>query len=232
MAKPNAPKARTPEQMKLQPEAAITEIVARANAVSAAIGKRVLVGIIGGPGAGKSTLAAKVVKALNFDDVGRAVVVPMDGFHMRQFKLNLLGLEKEKGAPHTFEAEAFADYLKVLKTARKPISGPSYSRKIEDVVLNGSSVATKASILVVEGNYLLLDAPHWRRARDVLDISIFLHVPRDLVRARLLKRHAEYGLFTEERNIAHVDNVDLANFDLVDGSKTRADVIIELVTEA
>lgn len=232
MADPSARKARTPEQMKLQPEAAVAEIVERANAVSAASGERVLIGIAGGPGVGKSTIAADVVKSLNIDNVGHAVVVPMDGFHMRQIKLKLLGLENVKGAPHTFEAEAFIDYLEALKTAKKPVMGPSYSRKIEDVVPNGFSVATKASILVVEGNYLLLDAAHWNRAREMLDMSIFIHVPRDLVRTRLLKRHAEHKLFTEERNIAHVDNVDLKNFDLVERSKNRANVVIDLLTDA
>jgi hypothetical protein len=56
-------------------------------------------------------------------------------------------------------------------------------------------------------------------------------VPREKARARLMKRHAEHGLFSEERNRAHVERVDLANYDLVGRSKGRADVVIELITE-
>lgn len=220
-----------PVQLKLTPEAAVAEILERANDELFVSGQRVLIGIVGGPGVGKSTLAAGVVKALNLLHPGRAALVPMDGFHMRQIKLKVLGFEAEKGAPHSFEAEAFADFLKLLKTAKKPISGPTYSRKVEDVVPNGFSVAAGATILVVEGNYLLLDAVHWRQARELLDLSIFIDLPRDLVRARLLKRHAEHGLFSEERNIAHVDNVDLVNFDVIAQSKDRADIIIALQTE-
>ncbi|MBF0679490.1 MAG: hypothetical protein IR164_11195 [Devosia sp.] len=58
---------------------------------------------------------------------------------------------------------------------------------------------------------------------------MFLDVPRDVVEARLLKRHGEEGLFTEERNRAHIARNDLPNYDLVAGSKDRADVIFQMV---
>jgi pantothenate kinase len=85
-------------------------------------------------------------------------------------------------------------------------------------------------LLVVEGNYLLLASAPWWRVKPLLDRAVFIHVPRETVRERLLKRHAEEGLFTPERNRAHVERVDLANYDLVQRSRPRADVVIELVT--
>src|SRR5439155_12404700 len=154
----------------------------------------------GGPGAGKSTIAADVVEALNAASPDSAALVPMDGFHMRHKKLEALGTVKDKGAPHTFEGAAFAAYLGTLKAATGPVRGPSYSRQIEDVVDDAFTVAGNATILIVEGNYLLLANPPWDAVKPLLDLAVFIHVDREKVRARLMKRHAEAGLFTEERN--------------------------------
>ena len=83
---------------------------------------------------------------------------------------------------------------------------------------------------MVEGNYLLLMTAPWWKVRPLLDRAVFIDVPRDMVRARLLKRHGEEGLFTEQRNRGHVERVDLANYDMVQRSRNRADVVMELVT--
>jgi pantothenate kinase len=156
----------------------------------------------------------------------------MDGFHMRHAKLVALGTDKDKGMPHTFEGEAFAAFLGGLKAATGPVHGPGYSRAIEDVVEDAFTVAPEARVLVTEGNYLLLANAPWWQVRPLLDFAAFIDVPREKVRARLLKRHAEHGLFTEERNREHVERVDLANYDLVGRSRTRADVVIELAVES
>src|SRR5687767_7668954 len=117
--------------------------------------RRVTLGIAGGPGVGKSTLAGQLVDALNNEAPGFAAYVPMDGFHMRHAKLVALGTDKDKGMPHTFEGAAFADYLERLKAATGPVSGPGYSRKIEDVVEDEFTVDAGVKLLVIEGNYLL-----------------------------------------------------------------------------
>jgi pantothenate kinase len=192
--------------------------------------RRVAVGIAGGPGVGKSTIATELVAALNNETRGLAAYVPMDGFHMKHAKLVALGTDRDKGMPHTFEGAAFADFLERLKNADGPASGPGYSRKIEDVVEDAFTVAADARLLVVEGNYLLLATAPWWRVRPLLDVAVFIDLPRDLVRARLMKRHGEEGLFTEERNREHVERVDLANYDLVQRSRPRADIVIDLIT--
>jgi pantothenate kinase len=190
-------------------------------------GRQVL-GIAGGPGVGKSTLAVRLVEMLG----PSAAYVPMDGFHMKHAKLEALGTAADKGMPHTFEGAAFADFLARLKAATGPMAGPGYSRKTEDVVEAAFTVPAEARLLVVEGNYLLLSAAPWWQLRPLLDRAVFLEVPRDVVRARLMKRHGEEGLFTEERNRAHVERVDLSNYDLVMRSAPQADVVIRLVTES
>jgi pantothenate kinase len=60
---------------------------------------------------------------------------------------------------------------------------------------------------------------------------VFIDVDRETVKARLLKRHAEAGLFTEERNRAHIERTDMPNFDLVSASQERADVVVALIVE-
>src|SRR5690606_25856338 len=116
--------------------------------------------------------------------------------------------------------------------ATGPMSGAGYSRQIEDVVDGAFTVPATTKLLVVEGNYLLLATAPWWRVKPLLDRAIYLDVPAGLVRARLMKRHAEAGLFTEERNRAHVERVDLVNYDTVQRSRPRADVVIDLITDA
>lgn len=212
------------DTLSLTPEDAATVIVERARALP---GRRVVVGIAGGPGVGKSTITAEVVARLGAE----AAYVPMDGFHMRHAKLEGLGTVADKGAPHTFEAAAYAAFLARLRETGEDVTGPAYSRAIEDVVDDGVVVPGAARILVTEGNYLLLDAGAWAEVRPLLDLAVFVRLDRAIVRQRLLARHAEHGLFTQERNRAHVDRVDLANYDLVQRSAERADLVIDLASE-
>src|SRR5690606_24576006 len=212
-----------PQSLRLTPDDALVLLEREAAGLIARPGRRVL-GIAGGPGVGKSTMAQRLVAALG--DV--AAYVPMDGFHMKHAKLEALGTAIEKGMPHTFEGAAFIDFLARLKAATGPVSGPGYSRKIEDVVEDAFTVPATTKLLVVEGNYLLLATAPWWQVKPLLDLAVFIDVPRELVRTRLIKRHAEEGLFTEERNRAHIERVDLPNYDLVQRSRSRADIAIDL----
>ncbi|MBN9306893.1 MULTISPECIES: nucleoside/nucleotide kinase family protein [unclassified Devosia] len=214
-----------PQSLSLTPDAALALLRREAEALLAQPGRRVL-GIAGGPGTGKSTMAQRLAAELG----GVAAYVPMDGFHMKHAKLESLGTAADKGMPHTFEGAAFADFLMQLKAATADLAGPGYSRKIEDVVDEAFVVPATTRLLVVEGNYLLLATAPWWRVRPLLDRAIFLAVPRELVRARLMKRHAEEGLFTEARNRAHIERVDLVNYDTVMRSRPRADIAIDIVT--
>ncbi|MHB1102407.1 MAG: nucleoside/nucleotide kinase family protein [Devosia sp.] len=218
--------------LALTPEAALAFLVDHVQELAARRPGRVAIGLAGGPGVGKSTLAMQLVEALHAQSPGLAAYVPMDGFHMLHAKLEALGTVKDKGAPHTFEGAAFADFLERLKTATGPVSGPGYSRKIEDVVQDAFIIAAETRILIVEGNYLLLANSPWWRIKPLFDSSIFIAVPREKVRGRLLRRHAEEGLFSDERNREHIERVDLSNYDLVSRSRPRADIAIDLITDS
>jgi pantothenate kinase len=216
-----------PTSLSLTPEAALAYLRDEAAVLLARPGRTVL-GLAGGPGVGKSTLAVQLVEALG----DTAAYVPMDGFHMKHAKLEALRTAADKGMPHTFEGAAFADFLGRLKGTTEAMNGPGYSRKIEDVVEDAFAVPATTRLLVVEGNYLLLATAPWWRVKPLLDRAVFLEVPREKVRARLMKRHAEEGLFSDERNRAHIERVDLPNYDLVMRSKPRADIAIQLVTDS
>ena len=219
------------KDLTLNPEAALSLLVSRTQNLAEDAVRRIAIGLAGGPGVGKSTLAEEMVKTLNGIQPGSAALVPMDGFHMRHAKLEALGIVRDKGAAHTFEGAEFTEFLKRLKSAGGPVSGPGYSRKIEDVVEDAFTVAPETKILVVEGNYLLLGNAPWDVVKSLLDLAVFIDVPREKVRSRLMKRHAEEGLFSEERNREHIDRVDLPNYDLIARFKSRADLVINLVTE-
>lgn len=216
-----------PQTLSLTPDEAFALLREEAAALLASPGRTVL-GIAGGPGSGKSTLAVKLAEAIGPE----AAYVPMDGFHMKHAKLEAVGTAADKGMPHTFEGAAFAEFLAALKAANGPMKGPGYSRKIEDVVEDAFTVPAATRLLIVEGNYLLLSMAPWWRVRPLLDRAIYIEIPREMVRSRLMKRHAEEGLFSAERNRAHIERVDLPNYDLVVRSRPQADIAISLITES
>lgn len=220
-----------PEHLRLTPQQALSRLVPHILEMESRAHHRIAIGLAGGPGTGKSTLAAELVTMLNAVHPGSAALVPMDGFHMRHAKLEAMGQVDYKGAPHTFEGADFVTFLHHLKAATGPVSGPGYSRRIEDVVEDAFTVGAEVKILIVEGNYLLLTEGPWAGVKPLLDYAVFIDVPRELVKARLLKRHGEEGLFTEERNRAHIERNDLPNYDRVCLSQDRADVVIEMDVE-
>lgn len=221
-----------PEVIEVDESEALVALAGHAIAVASNLNRRVLIGIAGGPGAGKSTLATKLVEILVEAVPGSAALVPMDGFHRPHAELVAAGTAAAKGAPHTFDAEGFVALLKRLKRAEDAVSVPSYSREIEDVVPDAFLIAQNVPILVVEGSYLLLADAAWQPVTELLDYAAYIDVSREVVRARLMKRHAEHGLFSDERNQHHIETVDLKNFDLVAQSRNRADLIMRIASDA
>ena len=139
--------------------------------------ERALLGITGAPGAGKSTVSEWLVARLN-ERAGAPVAayVPMDGFHLSNLVLDALGLRDRKGAPQTFDAAGFAALLGRLREAGDaPVYAPRFHREIEESIAAEIAVGPEIRLVVVEGNYLLLDRPEWRAVRACMDRGL---VPR------------------------------------------------------
>lgn len=187
-------------------------------------GSRTLVGIAGPPGAGKSTLAAALAKALS--RTVPAVVVPMDGFHLANAELRRLGLAERKGAPQTFDAAGFVHLLRRLRTpGREVVYAPTYSRTLHESIGGAIPVPAEVRVVIVEGNYLLLDDEPWSQVRDLLDLACYLEAPGAARRDALVHRQRARGLDRQAAR-AWVRDSDEVNARLVAGTRDRAGLVL------
>jgi pantothenate kinase len=184
-------------------------------------GPRVLVGITGPPGAGKSTLAQALVRRL----ADGAVSVPMDGFHLSNEELDRLGLADRKGAPETFDAWGFVHLMRRLRAAEELVYAPAFYREIEQAIASALPVPRDTRLVVVEGNYLLLPTRPWALARPLFDLVVYLQVPDDVRVARLLARASEAGRDAAAARDWVLRN-DEANARIVAASRDRADLVL------
>jgi pantothenate kinase len=193
----------------------------------AAPGTRRLLGICGPPGAGKSTLAERLVAALG----DRAVLVGMDGFHLAQRELVRLGRAERKGAPDTFDAAGYVDLLRRLRRTgpdtadAETVYAPEFRRDIEEPVACAVPVPPEVPLVVTEGNYLLLPDDPWPKARAALDDVWYLAPDEDLRLRRLIDRHRRYGRSPEEARRRAL-RFDQANADLIAATAGRADLVL------
>ncbi|MFI6870651.1 nucleoside/nucleotide kinase family protein [Nocardia sp. NPDC050406] len=210
-------------------ETSLTELAARiAAAADRARGSgRFVLGIAGPPGAGKSTLARGVRDELNIHAGARiAEVAPMDGFHLTNDRLREAGKLARKGEPDTFD---IAGYLATLRRVRETAPGqqvpwPTYSRELHEPV-PGGVVFDQHTIVVTEGNYLLLDTGEWAAVRPLLDQSWYLDVPRPIIEKRLVRRHIRGGRTAADAK-TKVEHSDLSNARLVERTRFTADLVL------
>ena len=153
--------------------------------------ERVLIGIIGKPGAGKSTLSKFLMSKLPKEFV---TVVPMDGYHLSNKVLKELKRADRKGAPDTFDVAGFASLVKRIRSEQtQNIYYPIFDRSIEESIAAQGVVTSDTKVVIIEGNYLLHDAGGWEAVKDLLDESWMVDVDDDKRIARLISRHIAYG---------------------------------------
>ncbi|WP_258062439.1 nucleoside/nucleotide kinase family protein [Arthrobacter sp. B0490] len=187
-------------------------------------GGRALLGIVGAPGAGKSTVAAAVAAL----DPASHTLVPMDGFHLADQALAGLGLLDRKGAPETFDAHGYAALLARLRAnPDHTVYAPAFERDLEQPLANALPVPPSSSLLVTEGNYLLLEEPGWQDARNLLDEVWFIDVDPDVRRRRLVARHIQFGKSPAAAE-EWVRRVDEPNGALVSAGRERADRVLDV----
>jgi pantothenate kinase len=197
----------------------------------AAGARRLVVGVCGAPGAGKSTLAALLVQELNREASGTAVLVPMDGFHLAASVIAADERATRRGAPDTFDPDGYAALLGRLRAlVDDMVYAPEYRRQIEDPVAGAIAVPRSCRVVVTEGNYLLHPNPEWQRVRSQLDEVWFLQAPdEDLRVKRLIERHERFGK-TPDHARAHVLGSDERNASLVATHAARADLVLRWPT--
>ena len=152
---------------------------------------RTIVGIIGPPGAGKSTLAQRLLALYPQD----AQIVPMDGFHLANVELARLGRSGRKGAPDTFDSHGYVALLRRLREqgADETIYAPEFRREIEEPIAGAIPIFAHAKLLIAEGNYLALDQGGWRHVAGLLDEIWYVEVEQSLRLQRLVARHMQFG---------------------------------------
>jgi pantothenate kinase len=189
----------------------LNKILNRSNAT-----QRYIVAIAGPPGAGKSTLALVLAQQLP-----NAKVVPMDGFHYDNDVLDELGLRARKGSPETFDFRGFEATLKRIHACEPDIAIPIFDRKTDLARAGADLIREHTKVVIVEGNYLLLDEAPWTDLTKYFDLPIFIDVSRAELQKRLMKRWLDHGRTPEEAEHWVVTN-DMPNVDRVLNAR-RAD---------
>lgn len=207
-----------------QVTASVRDLAARVRALLAGP-DRVVLGLAGPPGVGKSTVASRLVEEL---DRGTAVVLPMDGFHLANSELERLGLSGRKGAPETFDSWGYAAALARITARSEPaVLVPRFDRDLEEPLAAGIAVDASVPLVLTEGNYLLLDEEPWTVARSSMTQVWYLDVPDELRVQRLVARHERHGRTCAAAR-EWVATVDEPNARLIAATAARADLVVRL----
>ncbi|MFH0134655.1 nucleoside/nucleotide kinase family protein [Variovorax sp. EL159] len=194
--------------------------LARLQALMAS-GQRKLLGLVGAPGAGKSTLALALLHAVGAD---RAQVVPMDGFHLANVELQRLGRADRKGAPDTFDSAGYVALLQRLREQRPDgdiVYAPEFRREIEEPIAGAIAVLPSTQLVITEGNYLLHDVGPWAGAAAMLDEVWYVDIDDAVREQRLVQRHQQFGRSAEAAR-DWVASTDAPNARLIAATRARA----------
>ncbi|MEO3872118.1 nucleoside/nucleotide kinase family protein [Nonomuraea sp. B12E4] len=190
---------------------------------------RVLIGIAGCPGAGKSTLAGWLAERLTAAGLP-AVWVPMDGFHLADVELERLGRLGRKGAMDTFDAHG---YLALLRRVRAEtatlVYAPSFDREIEQPIAGAIPVPPATRVVVSEGNYLLARDEPWRRVRAAMTEVWYVELDDRVRLDRLIKRHIRFGK-SPDHAARWVAEVDEPNAERIRATRDDADLRLDFDT--
>ena len=196
---------------------------------ASAPGDRHIIAIAGAPASGKSTLAEWLVDQLNEAGAGRAALLPMDGYHYDDRVLTPRGWQAQKGAPHTFDVGGLAAMLKRLRANTElSIAVPMFDRSIEIARAGAALIEQATRVIVIEGNYLLLDEAPWQQLAAQFDQTVMVAVDEAELERRLRDRWVNLGLSDTEID-SKVDENDLPNGRLVYAKSRAPDIRIQSV---
>ncbi len=192
---------------------------------------RVILGITGAPGAGKTTLADALTQTLRAESVDTAADfvarVPMDGFHLADKELRRLGRLQRKGAPDTFDVNGYAALLARLKEDRgEAVYAPAFDRDVGQPVAGSICIPPETRLIITEGNYLLTGG-EWMKIAPLLTEVWFIDVEDELRVKRLVARHVIGGKSAVEAQL-WAESVDQKNAAIIAATRSLADLLIDL----
>lgn len=182
--------------------------------------QRLILGIVGLPGAGKSTLTEWIKPQLTH----RVAILPMDGFHLANNQLARLARSDRKGAEDTFDTAGLAALLERIRrdTPTETIYAPNFHRDIEESIAGELAICPQARLVIVEGNYLLLNRPGWREVTKQIDQTWFIQVDEKRRLEQLKQRHQRYGR-SEQQAEQWIVQTDQPNAELIQTTAKFAD---------
>lgn len=204
----------------------IAELHARLVTLTAGGGRRIL-GLVGPPGAGKSTLARELAAPL----AECAAIVPMDGFHLANAELARLGRSDRKGAPDTFDSAGYIALLRRLRDQpdHEIVYAPEFRREFEESFAGAIAILPEHRLVITEGNYLLLPTGNWPAARELIDEIWYVDIDPAVRVERLIARHMRFGRDAAAAG-AWVARSDERNAELIVATRNRADVVAHLTS--
>lgn len=163
---------------------------------------------------------------------GRVAWLPMDGFHLADSTLRSLGRLDAKGAIDTFDGYGYLATLRRIRAeTTHTVYAPDFDRVLEQPLAGGVAIPPSAELVLTEGNYLLDESGPWASVRGELAEVWFCDVPDAVRRERLVARHVEFGK-SPDAAAAWVDSVDDVNARRVQGTRERADLVVDILGDA
>ncbi len=188
--------------------------------------RRLMLGITGAPGAGKSTLADRLVSMLGTD----AIAVPMDGFHIATAALPTPRHLDRRGAIDTFDVSGFLALMRrIREDTEEIVYAPAFDRRIGEPIAGMIPVTRQHRMVITEGNYLLSREPGWRELRALFDETWYLELASELRLTRLAARHIRFGK-SPEAGWAMASGSDEVNARQIASARDRADVVIRFLS--
>lgn len=191
--------------------------------------QRFIIAVAGPPGAGKSTLSKQLVQMLKTRSI-QSCIISMDGFHLENSILKRLGLLDRKGSPTTFDVPAFIQVMKRLAAYESDVAIPKFDRKRDISIEHASIVSTQDKILIVDGNYLLLNDEQWVELQDIWDETVFINPGMDVLEKRLIDRWLSYGMDNESAKNRAFGN-DIPNAKNIIENSLPANILIGAVRQ-